>query len=278
MAFNITIPDFSSKPSGSKDLIITLLTHEWPLTIRQIYSQLKKRYSYNSSYQAVFKSLGELTEKGVLTKKNLKYSINIDWIKKVQSFTDIVETNYYAKKTKESLSGLKDSATYGESIILNFENVFDAEKYLYYFMKTILFKEKKKNICYQINSEWKPIFYLRAEYNYYTRLLKRGHKIFFVCRSNSKLEKENKKFYEELGIKFKIKKSSHFQDTVSFSDHIIQIFIPENIRNKIREFLTVSNRSMLRNVLSQKTNVRMVISKDSALSNEFQRKIISEFK
>jgi len=98
MTFNILIPEINSKPKNTKDAVISILTIEWPLTLREIFYKIKKQYRFSCSYQSVYKAVKELSEKEVLRKKYKKYEINIDWIKKVQSLTDIVETNYYAKK------------------------------------------------------------------------------------------------------------------------------------------------------------------------------------
>ena len=197
---NILIPDVDSKPTNTKDAVISILTSDWPLTLRVIYNKIRKKLGYQNSYQAVYKAVKELVDKKVLIEKDKRYEINIKWIKEVQSFTDIVETNYYAKEKVQSISGLKETKKHEDVMILNFESVFDAEKYLYYFMKYSLMKTKSDKICYCTNAEWRPVFYLRSEYNYYTRLMKLGHNFFFLCSGNSELEQLCSRFYSSLGI------------------------------------------------------------------------------
>ncbi|NPE26409.1 hypothetical protein HNV12_00190 [Methanococcoides sp. SA1] len=277
MAFNLVVPEISSKPKKAKDIILSILTYEFPLSIKQIHNRAKAHYSYSSSYQSIYKALGDLQEKKALIKKNSKYEIDIGWIKKVQSFTDIVETNYFAKQELSSLSGLKNSSSDQDLMILNFENIFDAEKYLYYFMKTELFKKKNLCLTYQTAHEWKPIFYLRAEYNYYTRLLNKNHKIFFLTKGNSKKEQEIKKFYKSLGIKFKTTKNAPLSDIISFSDYLIQIFIPESLKSKIKIQLEKNQLMELRKTLSENSSIKMIINKDKALAEETQKQILKKF-
>ena len=277
MAFNIIAPEISNKSKNSKDMIITLLTYEWPLTLKQIYNKIKKQYSYSSTYQSVYKAVKELCEKKALLEKSKKYEINIGWIKKLQSFTDIVETNYYAKEKIHSIAGLKESKSNQDITVINFEKIFDAEKYLYYFMKTELFKSKNTEVCYQVNHEWKPIFYLRAEYNYYTRLLEKGHKIYFLTSGNSYIEELSKKFYQSLKINFKTESSPQVQDSVAFNNFFIQIFIPDELKKEMKTNLENKNILELLKTLKKPSSIKMIINKDKDLADEFKKQIVSKF-
>jgi hypothetical protein len=282
MVVNIILPELDSKPENTKDAVISLLTMEWPLTLREIFYHIRKKYGYSHSYQAVYKAVKELIEKDVLLEKDKKYSFNIDWIKKVQSFTDVVETNYYAKDKMNNLSGLNESKHNEDIMVMNFDSIFDAEKYLYYFMKYNLFKTNNDTVCYSTNSEWRPLFYLRAEYNYYSRLIKRGHKFFFLCSGKSDIESVSGKFYESVGIKFKSINQKFTSDTLIFGNFCINIFIPEDIKIKLRKLLDSQDSKTLvksiSEVLSAKSSIRVIITKDEGLANEFKKDIISKFK
>src|SRR3989344_5607371 len=271
MSLNIIVPDVSNIHKNTKDMVITLLTYEWPLSLKQIYNKIKKQYSYSSTYQSVYKAVKELCEKKALIEKNKKYEINIEWIKKLQSFTDIVETNYYAKEKIHSIAGLKESKSNQNITIINFETIFDAEKYLYYFMKTELFKTKNQDICYQVSHEWKPIFYLRAEYNYYTRLIKKGHKIYFISSGKSYLEELSKKFYESIGVKFRISEFNQIQDNIAFNDLFIQIFIPDELKIEMKRNLKDKDILKLLKTLNKPSSIKMVINKDQHLAAEFKK-------
>jgi len=277
MSFNILIPDIENKPKNTKDAVINILSSQWPLTLRQIFYKIKKQYNYSFTYQSVYKSVKELKEIRVLIEKNKKYEINISWIKKLQSFTDIVETNYYAKNKLHNIGGLKESRAGQDLIILTFESVFDAEKYLYYLMKTELFKKKKDKICFQLNEEWRPLFYLRAEYNYYKRLIKKGHKFYFTCCGKTELEKKYKMFYKFLGINYKTINQNIPNDILVFGEYFIQIFIPETIKTKIRKFLEKQEVLNLLSVLGQKSSVKIIINKDKDLADEFRNQFLKSF-
>lgn len=279
MVFNLVVPEMDSKPASTKDAVISILTIEWPLTLKGIYLRIKKKYGYSSSYQAVYKAVKELLEAEVLLAKDKRYEINILWVKGLQSFTDIVETNYYAKERLQDVLGIKDSKKKGDIMVLNFESIFDAEKYLYYFMKSELLKKNNDSVCFQMNSEWRPIYYLRAEYNYYRKFIARGHKFYFVCSGNSHLEKECEKFYKAIGINYKISGQEITNDVVVFGDYFLNIFIPEEMKIRIRKMLDRRDTlGMLKDVLDKKSSIRMIITRDKALANELKAQILRKFK
>lgn len=280
MVFNIVIPEINSKPKNSKDAIISLLMTEWPLSLKQIYYRIKKQYGYSNSYQSVYKAVKELIEKKVLIEKKEGYEINIGWVKKVQSFTDIVETNYYAQKRFQDIAGVKESRHAKDLIILSFNSLFDAEKYLYYFIKTELLKKRNKTICYQIKDEWRPLFYLRAEYNYFKKLMRQGHKFYFLHENDSPLEQIAKKFYKYIGIKLKTSKQEIATDTIILEEYFIQIFVPENLRIKIRKYLEKKDTMKLLEVLNtpKDSSIKVIINKDPSLAKELKKKLLKSFK
>lgn len=278
MVFNILIPELGSLPKNSKDAVISILSQERPLSIRAIYHRVKKNYKYQYTYQAIFKAIKELVNAKVLIREEKGYEINIDWVKKLQSFTDIIETNYYAKERNQNISGIKDSNHGDDVLILNFDSLFDAEKYLYYFMKSELFKSEGDTICYKTNQEWRPAFYLRAEYNYYKRLIQRKHKFYFMCSGNSEKEKIAAKFYKSIGVNFKFVKERFPNDVLIFGDYLINIFIPETFAIKIRNFLKKGSIVDVSKILEKKISVKVIISKDKVLSRALKKQCVRNFK
>jgi len=78
MGLNILIPEINNKPSNTKDAVISILTLEWPLSLRNIFYKIKKQYGYSSTYQSVYKAVKELCEIGVLKEKDKRYEIDIE--------------------------------------------------------------------------------------------------------------------------------------------------------------------------------------------------------
>ncbi|MFH1589703.1 MAG: hypothetical protein ABIB43_04015 [archaeon] len=269
MSFHILIPEIDSKPKNVKDAIILSLTLEGTQTAKKVYNQIKKQFSISVTYQAVFKAINELVEAKVLTKKDKEYEINIGWVKQVQSFTDIVETNHFAKKKLKFIGGLKESKNAGDISILNFETVFDAEKYLYYFIKTELLKKKDDKIFFKIRNEWRPLFYYRTEYNHYKRILEKGHKVIMKCKGNSKLEKEASEIYKKIGVNYEFIKEDVPVDIIAFLDYYIQLVIPNDVKKKITKYLNENNKfKLLQDALSLKSDIKIIITKDANIAEE----------
>ncbi len=277
MAFNLIIPEINNNPKNTKDAVISILAIEWPLSAKKIFYRIKKQYRYSHTYQSVHKALKELAEKSVLKEKNGEYEINISWIKNLQSFTDIVETNYYAQKRLNDISGLNESKHGEDMIMLGFKSLFDAEKYLYYFMKSELFKKRNQTVCYQVRHDWRPLFYLRAEYNYFKRLKKKGHRFYFLSYGRSYLEEISRNFYRMVGINVLKSKESSMSNVLVFSDYFIQIFIPKDVENKIGAMLRKKDILGLLRVLDESSPVKIIMHKDRSLADEMKKQIIKKF-
>ncbi|MEI6058889.1 MAG: hypothetical protein WCP89_03905, partial [archaeon] len=271
MVFSLLLPELSDRPKGTKDAVISILSIKRPLTLREIFYAIKKRYNYSSSYQAVFKAVKEMHSQKVLVKKENKYEISLEWIKRLQSFTDIVETNYYATERMQEFGGVSDSKHAKDIIVLNFNSYFDAEKYLYYFMKSELFKTKGDTICWKLVSEWRPIVDLRSEFNYYKRLRKREHKFHFFSSGNTEIEKECVDFYKKIGICYSKSREKFSNDSLVFGDYFIQIFVPVEVQKSIKEFLVKEDKFGLLGVLSKESLIRVVITKDASLAAELKK-------
>jgi hypothetical protein len=178
-----------------------------------------------------------------------------------------------------SLSGVRDSRQKGDILVLNFDSIFDAEKYLYYFMKSVLFKKKEDSVCYHTNHEWRPIFYLRSEYNYYKRLAERGHRFFFLCSGKSYMEKLCGQFYKSIGVNFKSTKQRFANDLLVFDEYFIHIFIPEQFKNKMKNLLYKKDiMKLLHDVLNTKSSIRVVVTRDADLADEIKKQTVKQFK
>jgi len=76
----IRIAHLSKNISKLKDLIIEVLSTNYPLTARKIHQQIIRNHSISVSYQRIHKILRELVEYGVLKELEREYLINIEWL------------------------------------------------------------------------------------------------------------------------------------------------------------------------------------------------------
>ena len=65
----------------TRDLIISILFQECPLTTKEIYHKVKRHNGNSITYQAIHKQLKKLLQQGIITKNNEKhYIITEQWL------------------------------------------------------------------------------------------------------------------------------------------------------------------------------------------------------
>jgi len=103
-----------SSSNSVRDLIVRVLCDEWPLTARQVHERIKRSYALGCSYQAVFKQVKELVEKGILDFDGKLYQVNIEWVEKVCHFAVNLK-EHYAKNPEGNLgAGYKFTDEFGK--------------------------------------------------------------------------------------------------------------------------------------------------------------------
>ena len=284
MTIEITVPQLEQKKT-TRDYIISVLGSEWPLTARKIYYILKKKYGHSVSYQAVYKVVKDLVSKKILFRNKNGYQINLDWIKRIHDFTEMVRSNYYTKQKLSLLKGVKDAKLEGNFNVLIFDTLFDAEFYLYYFEKNYI-KEKNGVICAHYVHDWRPLFYLRAEYKRMKKILKNKQKFYILCRGNGFLDNLFANYYRRFGAKVKTGVScADLCELMAFDDFTVQVYIPYPIQKKLNDIFEKTKdikklnlKSMINDVLDKKTEIQVVINKDKKIARQIKQQTVLQFK
>lgn len=97
----------NTKKRGTREAIISILSREFPLSIKKIYNQVKKEYHSELTYQAVFKLVKEMMQDNILEKSDKEYKLNINWIKQLENEIGVIKKNYGGggKEVNENLQG-----------------------------------------------------------------------------------------------------------------------------------------------------------------------------
>lgn len=283
MALRLTLP-MLEKHATVKDHIVSILSNDWPLTVKKLHLAIKKKYGKNVTYQAAYKSAHELMKEMVIKKSGEGYQISEDWVKSLHKFTEIVESNYFTKERLTAIGGLKDSKSEGNINILKFQNYFDTEKYIYYLLKHSIATAKIKEICIHHVHEWAPLFYMRAEYN--KGIAAMHTKIYRLCRGDTATDKWCCSFYRQLNQKAKCNAScADVAELIVFEDTVIQVFLPSAIRDsmdsilkKAKTIADVDVKKLIKEALEKDTTIEVVISKDPEISRQIREKTLSYFK
>ena len=78
----------------AKDAIVSILSSEWPLTMKEIYFAAIRQHALNVSYQAMHKATKQLIQQKIITRNERTYSLNTEWIKQIKGFTEKLEKAY----------------------------------------------------------------------------------------------------------------------------------------------------------------------------------------
>ena len=92
-------------PKTVKEKIIVLLASEFPLTVKDLKLKIKSNFNVSVSYQSVHKELNHLISDEIIINDNKKYLLNVEWIKQVGLFSDLIVSNYTSQK-KHSINKL----------------------------------------------------------------------------------------------------------------------------------------------------------------------------
>jgi len=228
MGVEIVLPEMGAKKSV-KDLVISILTDDWPLTLKRIYNQIKKRYAVSVTYQAVHKAINELKEKGVIKKEGKVYLIDKKWIENIKDFSEKLEKSY---EEERPLSKIKE----GFSV----NTIWELWPIFIEAFKKDIFNSNNKSVCYVGHLVLNPQLGSEKQIEDYQELAKK-YKFFMVATSHSLLNKIWKSYWEKLGVKVKIGAKLNSNPSIDIfvvGNFIIQIFHPEKIiekENKLRE-------------------------------------------
>ena len=159
MSLEITLPRLGKVTRAAKDLVISSLMYEYPLTLAKLTNSIKKQYAASVTFQGVRRAVNALVEDEVLIKDGRQYSINKKWITSLKDFSDRLYDSYYAKN-----SGIMNIESLGEEIkIYTFDNLIDADKF---WNKTIAhwFKSGKEKVyCQQFGHMWQVLGQMQEE-------------------------------------------------------------------------------------------------------------------
>jgi len=233
MALEITTPQLGRTKKTSRDLVISALMYNHPVSLAKITNIIKKKFHASITFQGVRKAVIQLVENGVVQKSGKQYSINKEWILQLRQFTEKLQESYFTES-----SGVRNIEAIGEDIkVYTFDNLVDLDV----FWNSLIgkwFDEDKTNDKYYVQQSghtWYVLANLEEETKILEKIQKKAIKFYTVAIGKSILDKWNSKYYEDQGFHYTISKKK--KDTSKYfavyGDNVIQCNYPKDLANDI---------------------------------------------
>ena len=120
MLTNIVLPQTRGNDASVKDLIISILGKEWPLSTSKIYNRIVQVYAVSCSYQAVHKSIKKLLKDRVLLEKEREYYLNTAWLDQIKKFSEETKEEYSSKNFANDIA--EDSPLFHAQYLDNYRD------------------------------------------------------------------------------------------------------------------------------------------------------------
>jgi hypothetical protein len=253
----------NAQGASSKDLIIKVLTEEWPLSAKEIFNRAKRLSSGPMTYQAVHKTLGVLEDEKIVSKADGKYSINLEWVNSVSDFASFLKKNL---ESKEAVFPLQRSMV--------FSTVYEVDQFLSEFGK-MLKPTKDDEFALHWHHFWIPLFFSKDTYKSMKDLLTSSN-FYCVTPSDTPIDRWVASFWNSAGVHEKVGVKGAFGiDMVVFKDVIVQVFYPQEIRGLIdKAYSSTKDPSKLdidnffKTVFEKKTRIPVLITKNEEVAKE----------
>ena len=282
MAIDISIPQLISKSKSTKDIIIAILSSEWPLSEKKIYNKAIREHSLNISYQAVHKLLLQLLDDKVLEKQGKEYSLSKDWIKTVKHSAATLDLHYSSKIGVNELKDLhkKDVAN------LTFIGILELARFLIGVYMQYPTPKNKPNICL-----WRNIYSivgLKDEDYEELKSVFAKTPYYIISQEDNLVDRmfaDGLKGFGAKYIKFGVECATPLCDTMVIGDYVGQIwYSPEfrhlwHLQNKqpkaINEFDMAHHLTLMRDA---NPIINMVITRNRFLAEQIREEYLKYFK
>jgi hypothetical protein len=267
-----------SYTNSTKVLIIEILGKSFPVTLNQVFSQLKQ--NKHVTYQAVHKAIKELVDEKIVEKIDKQYILNKGWVEQQAMQYSEAYSNYFnVAYTPNQVN------RYSKVQIFRFNSVkeiidFFSEVYLKNYLTT------DDSACIYISlKRLYPIVSLPFV-NIIKKMLK-THKMYIVCKNDSLGDRWTARYYRTLGIKVKTGVDVPHQNSICVGDCLLQyfVFFSDSYAKKMYEFSDNFNKKSASTILKMtstalytKTEMYLVLNKYPVFVNDIKKCITKEFK
>jgi len=229
MPLSITLP-LLGKGGDTRDLVISILSEEWPLTAKEIHNRAKS-IGKNVTYQAVHKAVKLLEEEHVVKQLGKEYSLAEEWIQKIKEFSEAL-----AQKQTSSEKALNPKAEFPATITV--QNMIELGYLAIRFSEQTYFSSgepaKEDLAIAHWRHTWPGVFMVEKEFERLKRIFTVPH--FVLVQGNTAMDRFLAKGLEQMGAKVRLGEDcAGTQDVVVHKDFVLYIHYPSKLREALEK-------------------------------------------
>lgn len=267
--------------SSTPELIVRILSKDFPLRINEIHRRLKENHQIDISFQGARKALQILVSSGKLHYKNGEYSLNKEWIKQLKSLSDSLVNNYFTAELKSKPPTIERIGK--EFQIFRFKDALQTDKFVGELLFDIAQAPGEKKLCIQMLHYWFPLGHMGTESEFILEMRRRKTEIYYLKFSKSYLlDRLSEKFYSQHGAHFGTTSDEleRYSEICSIGDFIIKVQYPtqfidelDAIYKKTKDIKDFDFKSF-GTIIKKELPVTLTIFRDKSIAMSIQEKTL----
>ena len=279
----ITLPKLSSKNPSHKEAIISVLGSRWPLSTKDIYSEIQRLSDANGfSYQATHKTIQQLVEEKIISKKGKNYELSQEWINRLKNFSTALSDKYSNKNNQEI------TPEFEGTIKWHFDDlsVFSLEM-LKLITNIAKWNNSKECGVALLRHPWFPFNFKFIDFAVFIDMLKLTKGGYVVLQCDAPFDRWITKQYLGSGVtdvKLGVKELNLEHDILIFQDIIIQASFSEETRqlqdevySKVHDLGDLLQEFVFQRHAHKKVDIEVLITKNPALSKTMRDQLVEKY-
>ena len=265
--------------SSTPELIVRILSKDYPLRINEIHRRLKENHQIDISFQGVRKALQILVSSGKLRYSDGEYSVHKEWIKQLKNMSDSLVNNYFTAELKSKPPTIERIGK--EFQIFRFKDALQTDKFVGELLFDIAQAPGEKNLCIQMLHYWFPLGHMGTESEFILEMRRRKTEIYYLKFSKSYLlDRLSEKFYRQHGAHFgtTADELERYSEICSIGDFIIKVQYPaqfidelDAIYKKTKDIKDFDFKSF-GTIIKKELPVTLTIFRDKSIAMSIQEK------
>lgn len=284
MPYTITVPG-QGKDLQTKDMILSILALEYPLTAKQLTNKIRKQFGSTVTFQAVYKAANQLIEGSILEKEGMQIKISKGWIRDAKSFIDGLQKRYL-EDAKPGTAALASENVQ----VYEIDNLIDLDKFWIgicesWYDDPALEDDKVVQLC---GHAWYVLGQLENEEECLRNIHNHGLKFYTLVDGDDYLDRWSGKYYTDWGFEYRTKRKGgsehHNHYYVVYADMIIETVYPERlardldeIYRRVKDIKDLDLNQVIK-ILRRKEKLKITVMKNKPLASQLREGILSHWR